>query len=366
MAMMARKERCVPAGFVVAIMLAACGTAAFLAAADAAYAFQDRSSAVLHWGELRNRVTSLNPYTQKTCEEYYLNKIIYGKPLFEYDPYTDGIVAGIADKWTTYSDSLNWIITIKNDIYFHDGSPLTTDDIKFSLEFYLRHAAETNIPHNVQLEKIQAVSIISPSYFQIDLKAKIERLPLMLADIPIVSRRYYGGNSYAETRAHFETKNPLGYGAYFVSLFIPHQQIILQRHERYYAGKPAFGSIRVQLYPALDRAAKDFITGRLDVMPVYNLDNMREISRADSNFVLVSEPLPYRKMIFINYNIDDPILNSINVRNALSITYERSMYPRSNFQFNVRSIADGPLPRDSWASGVIRTRTEYLTKIIKT
>jgi peptide/nickel transport system substrate-binding protein len=307
----------------------------------------------INWGELSSRITQINPYGYETYEEQYLNGIIFGKPLYEYDPYTNSIVSGIeVDIFiASGSDSLKWIIVIKNGILFHDNSPLTSHDIIFSIEFYKQYITNQKKPYNIQIDNMETLTFISNTHIQINLKNKIRDIKLMLADIPIISKEYYNGGNYRNTLRNINSKDPLGYGPFFVSSPLSADKIVLIRHNKYYEKSPDFGSITIQLYAAADQMKSDFITGKLDVSQITNLDHMREISRADSSFIIISEPLKINKMIFINYNLENQILSSLNTRKALNLLYDRKtgLYTRSSFQFDVRALAEGPLPKSSWA-----------------
>ncbi|MFC1556893.1 ABC transporter substrate-binding protein [candidate division KSB1 bacterium] len=313
--------------------------------------YQRNETVILRWGELQKRIQSLNPLKEGTYEEHNIRKLIFGQHLFEYDPDNREFVPGIVDDdgWTAYPDSLRWIINIKDNLFFHDGSRVTTDDVKFSIEFFSSLITFENRHHNVQLRRIREIRVISPAYFQIDLIDKIDALPQLLADIPILSKKYYTGESLESVIENIDSKRPMGYGPFKFNRFDPDSLIVFDRHTLYFGGIPGFEQIMIRLYPNENLMTSDFITGSLDFMPINNLEQLREISHADSNFNVFSQLLPYQSMVFLNYNINDPLISSLDIRKALSQAFNRIEYVRSSFQFDVRQSALGPLPEDSWA-----------------
>ena len=42
----------------------------------------------------------------------------------------------LATDWSVSDDGLTWTMTIRDDAVFHDGTPLTAEDVEFSIELY--------------------------------------------------------------------------------------------------------------------------------------------------------------------------------------------------------------------------------------
>ena len=314
------------------------------------YGFQTPQEATLHWGELQDNIQTLNPLEKGTDEERFLQRLIYGEPLFYYDPYNKQIMRGIIENWNIFSpDSLLWILSIREGIVFHDNSPITPEDIRFSINVYKQNSLENNMPYNLQLDKLKEIQIVSPGFFQIYLHKTVEDLSLMLADIPILSREYYNGETYAQTIQNISDKQPHGCGPYRVRSFYSDSLIILNRHISYYQGTPEFEQIILKLYATSDQIKSDFGTGKLDFIQINGFHDMREISKADTNFQIIQAPTQFSKMYCINFNSNDPILAYGYNREALNMAFSKNLYHMSNSQFNVRSKAFGPLPESSWA-----------------
>ena len=77
---------------------------------------------------------SLNPGLGELSEDYELYELVYDTPIAitaegEYVP-------ELATEWAVADDDVTWTITMRDDAVFHDGTPLTAEDVKFSLEMY--------------------------------------------------------------------------------------------------------------------------------------------------------------------------------------------------------------------------------------
>jgi len=313
------------------------------------YAFQLHGITVLYWGELRGKIQTLNPFSAQTIEEKMLNQLIFGEPLFQYDPYEQKILPGIVENFAAFSpDSLTWIIRFKDTIIFHNNIPLTPEDICFSIELYRRFSTEMYQSYNPQLDKIKEITTAGPRIVEITLRDKIDNLPLLLADIPIISQSYFDGGKFAQTIKNLNEKRPVGFGPFQVITF-SEDSILLERYPKYYAGTPEFDRICVKLYEKPDILRSDFIKDKLDCIQINEFSDFREISRADTSFSLISVPAPFYTVYSLVLNINSPLLSSDKIRKAIKTALNKSLYPISNVQFNVRSVAYGPLPETSWA-----------------
>lgn len=77
---------------------------------------------------------SLNPGNGVLAESYTLYPLMYDVPI---DITSDGeYVPELASAWDVSDDGLTWTLTIVEDATFHDGEPLTAEDVAYSLQLY--------------------------------------------------------------------------------------------------------------------------------------------------------------------------------------------------------------------------------------
>src|SRR5204863_787516 len=70
----------------------------------------------------------------------------------------------LAESWTVSRDGLSYEFVLRKGVVFHNGDPLTADDVKFSFESY-RGAASKLLK-----EKVTAVDVIDPLRVRFRLK----------------------------------------------------------------------------------------------------------------------------------------------------------------------------------------------------
>lgn len=77
---------------------------------------------------------SLNPGNGVLAEAYTLYEIVYDTPIgLDLD---GNYVPELASDWSVSDDGLTWTMTLVDNAVFHDGTPLTSEDVKFTLELY--------------------------------------------------------------------------------------------------------------------------------------------------------------------------------------------------------------------------------------
>jgi peptide/nickel transport system substrate-binding protein len=127
-----------------------------------------------------------------------LEKSIYG-PMYDFfvgltqdgEPDADG---GALESWEMSPDGMSWTLTLHEGMTWHDGSPITSADIKFSLERYAEDTASCS--RCVALQEILGeVSIVDEltavANFSSPNPALLGDLTAAQGDIPILPKDYY-------------------------------------------------------------------------------------------------------------------------------------------------------------------------------
>src|SRR5690606_16843088 len=70
---------------------------------------------------------------------------------------TGAIVPALATEWNTSEDGLTWTFTLRDDVTFHDGSPLTTADVIAKFERAMDpDSGHTNAAYYEAIESVTA------------------------------------------------------------------------------------------------------------------------------------------------------------------------------------------------------------------
>jgi len=77
---------------------------------------------------------SLNPGNGLLAEAYTLYELVYDTPIGINE--AGEFYPELATEWSVSDDGLTWTMTIRDDAVFHDGEPVTAEDVAFSIQLY--------------------------------------------------------------------------------------------------------------------------------------------------------------------------------------------------------------------------------------
>ena len=128
------RARLLPVVVVVGLVLAACGAVQ----QNPSGGQQSQPVSNLTGGTVKIGMAgypdSLNPGNGLLTEAYTMYELVYDTPI---TVTADGsYVPEVATEWSVADDGVTWTMTLRDDVVFHDGTPMTSEDVKFTLELY--------------------------------------------------------------------------------------------------------------------------------------------------------------------------------------------------------------------------------------
>jgi ABC-type transport system substrate-binding protein len=154
----------------------------------------------------------------------------------------------LAESYTT-PDPTTYVVKIRKDVRFHDGQPLTAEDVKFSFEYMMRPS--TAATRGALLTSlIDRIDVLDPFTIRLKLKAPAATFLSVLAlpEVPIISKAWVdAGGDY---RKAFN-----GTGPFRVVSFVRGEKYVLRRNDHYFRkGLPYLDEIEVRV--VLDDATR--------------------------------------------------------------------------------------------------------------
>lgn len=148
---------------------------------------------------------------------------------------------------------------------FHDGHPVTAEDVRFSLEALRTHGRPNTRRTYGLVDKIETPDDHSV-IFHLDPAAERE-LPLVLAMLPVLPAHYWADKEFGDTTL----TPPLGGGPYRIASIDPGRQIIYQRVDDYWGadlpvnrGHYNFDRVQIEYFRDNDVALEAFKAGETD------------------------------------------------------------------------------------------------------
>jgi microcin C transport system substrate-binding protein len=213
---------------------------------------------------------SLNPYALKGIAAVWSNVIhatlmadSLDEPATEY---------GLVAEWVSHApDFSSATFGIRPEARFHDGRPITPDDVVFSME-----TLRTSSPrYQIYFKNVARALVSGPREvtFEFDVKGNRE-LPMIVGSLPVLARHYWQGkDANGETRdmTRSTTEMPLGSGPYRMTGADIGRSISYERVADWWArdlpvtqGQWNFGEVRFEYFRDSVPAFEAFKAGQLD------------------------------------------------------------------------------------------------------
>lgn len=258
-------------------------------------------------------------------------------------------------------DDRSWVaFTLRPEARFQDGSPITVDDVIFSMET-LRDQGRPN--HKLFYSKIARTERLGERTVKFIFKEEEadRELPLLMGLMPIVSKAYYTGREFNQT----SLEPPLGSGPYRIVKVDPGRAVVYQRDETYWGrglpinrGQNNFERIRFDYFRDGNVLIEAFKAGEYDLRRESSADRWATnyAFPAVANGKVKMEMLPNTRpagMRGFVFNTRREIFADVRVREAIGQLFDfewtnenllRGAYKRTTSYFANSDLASSGLP----------------------
>lgn len=180
----------------------------------------------------------------------------YGSPLFQSTLLKRDadlkIVPDLATSWTLADDRKSWTITLRKDVRFSDGSPLTAKDVAYTFN------TAASAGGGVDLSSMDKAVVVD---------AFTVRILLKKPQITFINHLITLGIVPADNHGKGYARHPIGSGPYMMVRWDEGQQLIVKANPLYYGKKPFFKRI-VFIFSDEDASLALGKAGKVDVLGV--------------------------------------------------------------------------------------------------
>ncbi|MGD6892789.1 ABC transporter substrate-binding protein [Bacillus mobilis] len=265
----------------------------------------------------------------------------------------------LAEKWDVSSDQLTYTFHLRKGLKFSDGSPLTADDVAFTLTLLHDKAYEGEVDISQYAVKggkeykegkatsIEGIQVVDPQTIKITTE-KVNSQAIFVLGGTVLSKAYYGKDYKQNTSLDYLKElygKPLAAGPYKFEKYIPGQEVRFVANENYYAGKPKIPNFIYKI-TAGDTKLQLFQTGEVDHTSLGTGDEVLEQAKALQFANIQIETAPSFSYIYMNNN--KPYLKDKKVRQALIYGLDRKKYVDTALK-GYGTVANVPIHPTSWA-----------------
>ena len=192
------------------------------------------------------------------------------------DPATFEIKPSLATEWRFAEDN-SLDLKIRQGVKFHDGSPLTADDVVYTINMAANPDSKVATPSNYAwIDKAEKTGDFSVTIkMKRPTPAALEYLAMVTPIHPKAYREKVGPEGFA--------KNPVGAGPYKIVKNVQGQEVVFERFEDYWPGspkgKPAIKTLQVRFVPDLATEVTNLLAKQADWIWNINPDQMAQINK---------------------------------------------------------------------------------------
>jgi peptide/nickel transport system substrate-binding protein len=239
--------------------------------------------------DVPNDAATLDPHLQWDADSYGVYRNIFDN-LVTRDA-SGRIVPQIATAWR-YLDDTHAEFDIRADVKFQDGTPLTAEDVAFSVKRITNPALKSS--QLSQFNQIVDAQAQGPSRILLTTQTPYPVLLAQLVKLSIVPKAYV-------ERVGDQQFNvaPLGSGPYRLRAWQKGVQSVLEANENYWRGKPPFATVVFRVVPDVSTRIADLKTGRADLIRLLPPDDAMAL-RSDPRVNVLTVPTERVGYLFMN------------------------------------------------------------------
>ena len=230
------------------------------------------------------------------------------------------------------TDDLNYVIKLRDNVLWEDGTPFTAYDVKFTVDAIKFGGSPI---YSSNLEKVQGLEIIDDNTLKISLNNPVDFFEYNLT-FPIMCSSYYHDEEFRNS-----SKTPIGTGMFKIST-VDSNVIKLERNDKYWnkSKEPMVKQININIYNSAGELYNAFKNGEIDIVDV-KIPNVEEYIGS-----IGYKRIEYksREYDFLALNTQNQVLSEQAVRKAISKLIDKnnivasclgSGYVSSNFSLDM-------------------------------
>ena len=150
-------------------------------------------------------------------------------------------IPGLAESWEGSEDGLTWTYTLRPDLKWSDGEPLTSEDIAYTIN---RSRREEWLNHSATVANITAEA---PDPQTVVLRSKVPDPKLPTMDVYIVPKHVYEKVS-ADELSKYPARDGVGSGPFTLTEWKKGQFWRMEANPNYWAGKPTVDEVVFRIF----------------------------------------------------------------------------------------------------------------------
>lgn len=230
----------------------------------------------------------------------------------------NGVVPWLAKSWNISEDGLQYTFDLEEDVLWHDGKPLTAEDVVFSFEYYQIHP----FMWTGDITQIKSVTAIDDHKVQFTLNnAYAPFLSDLVGIVPIIPKHVW---EKVDSPLDFRDPSALvGTGPYTLKEYDEKSgQYLFTANDHYFKGKVL---VKEVAYMNPENKILALQKGEIDTAMTFNYSEVQQLQKEGFD---VMKSAPTGSAVRITFNLEHPQLKDKRLRQAIAYALDRAEMAR--------------------------------------
>ena len=250
----------------------------------------------------------------------------------------------LAESWKLADDGKSLTLKLRKDAVFHDGKPVTSADVAFSIM-----AIKANHPFTTMMGPVEKVE--TPDAYTAIVRMSVPHPAIVLAMspalCPILPKHIYGDGQDLKNHPRNST-DVIGSGPFRVTDFKPAQRVVLERFDKFFLpNRPYLDKIIVNITPDSASLILGLERGDIQMVPFATLPT--DLKRLANDPKVSLTPKGYDGIGALNwlaFNTAKKPLSDVQVRKAIATALDKNFITKA-LMGGFATVSDGPLVASS-------------------
>lgn len=265
---------------------------------------------------MAGKIDTLNPLYASTESEVAASRLMFSS-LYTFD--TAGKLSkDLAESMQVDESGKVYTVKIRPNVYWHDGEPLTAQDVAFTINLIKKPAAMSPLRINWQDVEVRAI----------DDKTVEFRLPALYAafshalTFAVLPKHKLNDIPAGAIRENTFSRYPVGSGPFAFRLLQTvggeqgYKIVQMAAFDKYYKGEPLVSRFEIHAHPIIDKVVSSLKSGVANAASSVPVTDAQDLSNA--GFTVTKHRID--SGVYALFNVSQPILKDKIVRQALQLS----------------------------------------------
>jgi peptide/nickel transport system substrate-binding protein len=246
----------------------------------------------------------------------------------------------LAETWTLSGDGKSLTLNLRKNALFHDGKPVTSADVAYSIM-----AIKANHPFTTMLGPVQKVETPDPHTAVIQMSVPHPAIVLAMSPAlcPILPKHIYDDGQDLKNHPR-NSADVIGSGPFKLTEFKAGQRVALERFDKFFLpGKPYLDRVIIDVKPDMSSLILGLERGDIQMLPLLSVPS--DLKRVAANAKIALTPKGYNGIGALNwlaFNLTRKPLSDVQVRKAIATAIDKNFIAKV-LMGGFATPADGPI-----------------------